>query len=133
MGKAEELFNLLPGYKDDLVEHINDMPLDIIEKVPAEEFAMQVIKIAQRIAIFMEKRPQMKIHGVIGNVDKGIIWNVYVQNWQGGSVSVNTDTETGASRTLYLPFYEDEDEGWLCGLNNLADMINEAWYHCEND
>lgn len=133
MTKTEELFNTLEEFKGDLTEYINDEILDIMDVVPAEKFAEQVIKIAQRIAIFMERQPQKQIHGVVGNVDKGCIWNVYVCNIMEGAVSVSNDEATGVSRTVYKPFYcADDEEGWFAGLKNLASMINEAWYHCEN-
>jgi len=132
MTKTEKLFNDLKKYKDSLAEYINDENLDIIEVVPAEEFADQVIRIVQRIVIFMERRPQMKIHGVIGNVEQGRIWNAYVSNITNGFVSVSNDESTGVSRTEYKPFYKDDDEeGWFAGLKNMASMINEAWYYCE--
>lgn len=132
MTNTEKLFRKLELHKGDLMDHIYDENLDIMDVVPADKFAEQVIKIAQRLVVFMECQPQKKIHGVIGNVDKGCIWNVYVTNRMEGFVSVSNDEATGVSRTLYKPFYKDNEEGWLAGLKNLADMINEAWYHCEN-
>ena len=115
--------------KEDLVEYINDENLDILDEVSAEEFAGQVIKIAQRLTFFMTYQPQKTIHGVIGNIENGVIWNVYVYNMKGGWVSVSDDESTGVSRTLYYPFYcSDDEEGWFAGLTSLASMINEAWY-----
>ena len=119
--------------KEDLVEYINDENLDILDEVSAEEFAGQVIKIAQRLTFFMTYQPQKTIHGVIGNIENGVIWNVYVYNMKGGWVSVSDDESTGVSRTLYYPFYcSDDEEGWFAGLTSLASMINEAWYQCNN-
>ena len=119
--------------KEDLVEYINDENLDILDEVSAEEFAGQVIKIAQRLTFFMTYQPQKTIHGVIGNIENGVIWNVYVYNMKGGWVSVSDDESTGVSRTLYYPFYcSDDEEGWFAGLASLASMINEAWYLCNN-
>jgi len=129
--KPMELFAELPKFKENLVEYINDENLDVLGVVPAEELAEQVIKIAQRVAIFMEDKPQMSIHGVIWH-DK-TLWNVRVSNYRPGWVSVSNDEGTGMSRTEYLPFYcSDDEEGWFAGLKNLASMINEAWYYCEN-
>ena len=57
MTKAEKLFRTLEEFKDDLTEYVNDEILDIMDVVPAEKFAVQVIKIAQRLVIFMEMQP----------------------------------------------------------------------------
>ena len=123
----------LEALKEDLVEYINDECLDILERESAEEFAGQVIKIAQRLTFFMKYQPQKTIHGVIGNVEKGYIWNVKVNNVHGGWVSVSDDESTGVSNTMWYPFYcSDDSDGWFAGLISLASMINEAWYHCNN-
>ena len=128
--KPMEVFRELPKFKADLEEYINDEILDVMDVIPAEELAKQVIKIAQRIAIFWIDRPQMPIHGVIGH--ERTIWNVKVRNYRPGWVSVSSDEKTGVSKTEYLPFYSaDDEEGWFAGLKNLASMINEAWYLCE--
>lgn len=129
---TELLTQTLSAMKEDLTEYINDECLDIMESISAEEFAGQVIKIAQRITFFKKDRPQMSIHGVIGNLDKGIIWNVKVNNVHGGWVSVSDDENTGVSNTMWYPFYSDDEDGWFAGLMSLASMINEAWYLCNN-
>lgn len=66
---TETLKETLESFKQDLAEYINDECLDILERESAEEFAGQVIKIAQRITFFMKYQPQKTIHGVIGNVE----------------------------------------------------------------
>ena len=130
---TETLKETLESFKGDLVEYINDECLDILERESAEEFAGQVIKIAQRLTFFMKYQPQKTIHGVIGNVEKGYIWNVKVNNVHGGWVSVSDDESTGVSNTMWYPFYcSDDSDGWFAGLISLASMINEAWYHCNN-
>ena len=128
---TEIIKETLDNLKGDLVEYINDECLDITDLVSADVFAVQVIKIAQRLVFFKESRPQMSVHGVIGNIDKGIIYNVKVNNTHGGFVSVSDDDCTGVSRTQFYPFYCDNDS-WFTGLCELASMINEAWYHCNN-
>ena len=130
---TETLKETLESFKQDLAEYITDETLDILERESAEEFAGQVIKIAQRITFFKTYQPQKTIHGVIGNIQKGYIWNVKVNNVKGGWVSVSGDESTGVSNTMYYPFYcSDDEEGWFAGLTSLASMINEAWYLCEN-
>ena len=50
-----------------------------------------------------------------------------------GYVSVSSEYGvTGVSHTAFFPIYKDESEGWLPGLQTLAEMISEAWYRCEN-
>lgn len=131
--ERKQLFEMLPALHEELVEVINDDCLDILNEVDAGIFANQVIKIAQRIVIFMASRPQMSIHGVIGDFTKKAIWNVKVCNLEGGWVSVSDNSATCVSDTLYKPFHNDFDDGWLEGLKNLAQMINEAWYKLTND
>ena len=64
---------------------------------------------------------------------KGQEYAVRVNNHYKGFVSVtNEDGDTGLSETCYYPFFEDEEDGWFAGQMNLAQMINEAWYHCNN-
>ena len=128
----ETLKETLESFKGDLVEYINDECLDILDIVSAEEFAGQVIKIAQRITFLKRSRPNMAVHGVIGNVEKGNIFNVKVNNSLGGWVSVSDDDSTGVSNTMWYPFFSDDEDGWFAGLTSLASMINEAWYHCNN-
>lgn len=130
---TETLKETLESFKQDLEEYITDENLDILDEVSAEEFAGQVIKIAQRLTFFMTYQPQKTIHGVIGNIEKGYIWNVKVNNVHGGWVSVSGDESTGVSNTMWYPFYcSDNEDGWFAGLMSLASMINEAWYLSEN-
>lgn len=88
---TETLKETLESFKQDLAEYITDENLDILERESAEEFAGQVIKIAQRITFFKTYQPQKIIHGVIGNVQKGYIWNVKVNNVHGGK-KITCDT-----------------------------------------
>ena len=130
---TETLKETLDSFKGDLVEYVTDENLDILDEVSADVFSGQVIRIAQRLVFHMRFEPDKKMHGVIGNVDKGYIWNVRVKNTKGGFVSVSDDESTGVSNTLYFPFYcSDDEEGWFAGLCSLASMINEAWYNCNN-
>lgn len=130
--ERKRLFEYLPALQEELVEVMENDCLDILNDVEPNKFADQVIKIAQRIVIFMSK-PQMAIHGVIGDFNKKTIWNVKVNNNNDGWVSVSDDLATCVSETRYIPFYKDEEAGWIAGLQNLAQMINEAWYHLNYD
>ena len=124
MTDTEKLARQLELHNGDLVDYIYDENLDIMDVVPAEKFAPQVIAIAKKLLL------KEQAYGAIEG--DGCKWNVMVNNVTNGFVSVSNDEATGVSRTLYKPFYKDNDEGWLAGLKNLVDMINEAWYHCEN-
>lgn len=130
---TEVLERSLAAMKEDLAEYIKDEILDVTDEMSAEEFAGQVIKIAERLTFFKKSRPQMAIHGVIGNIERGMIWNVKVNNTLGGWVSVSDDCSTGVSNTLYYPFFKDDEDGWFAGLTSLASMINEAWYYCKKE
>ena len=127
---TELIKQTLDGLKDDLVEYINDECLDVLDVMEAETLAVQVIKIAQRITFFMKDRPQMSVHGVIGEPKSSYIWNIKVHNIKGGWVSCSDDTQTAVSNTMYYPFFKDDEDGWFAGLTSLTSMINEAWYHC---
>ena len=114
----------LEALKEDLVEYINDEPLDMLDEFKDEEIAEYVISIANRLI----HRPFCVGHMIKGKKD--YLYNV--NNKHCGHVSVSYDESTGVSRTMYFPFFKDEEEGYFAGLCSLASMINEAWYHCNN-
>ena len=109
----------------DLVTFINDEPLDMLEEFTDEEIATEVISIARRL-----------LHRDFcnGHLKKGKIDYLYhVDNKQFGSVSMsNNDDSYGVSKTMYYPFYKDDEDGYFAGLCSLAQMINEAWYLANN-
>jgi len=109
----------------DLVTFINDEPLDMLEEFTDEEIVTEVISIARRL-----------LHRDFcnGHLKKGKIDYLYhVDNKQFGSVSMsNNDDSYGVSKTMYYPFYKDDEDGYFAGLCSLAQMINEAWYLANN-
>ena len=112
-----------------LVEFINDEILDIVdeERMTAERFARLVQIIGNRIR-FCSHNKVADFSFKMG----GREYAVRVYNHHKGFVSVtNDDGDTGVCHTEFYPFFEDE-EGWFAGLCNLAIMINEAWYLCNN-
>lgn len=107
----------------DLVTFINDEPLDMLDEFTADEIASEVISIARRL---------MYRSFANGHMVKGKIDYIYsINNKISGSVSVSNDDCTGVSRTEYKPFYKDDEDGYFTGLCSLAQMLNEAWYHCK--
>lgn len=104
-----------------LAEIIQDDCLDIVdeENITAWDFANYVIYLSK----------VLRTYPIVEDEYKG--YKIKVANHLNGFVSVSSDDCTGVSRTLYYPFMlNDEDVfgAWL----NLAQMINEAWYHCNN-
>jgi hypothetical protein len=119
----------LEAMKEDLMEYITDQPFDMLEEFPEEEIADCVLAIASHLML-----PASVVTEPLTSC--GGIWNyqIKVNNNLKGFVSVSCEETgtTGVSETLYYPFFKDEEEGYFAGLCSLADMINEAWYHCNN-
>lgn len=115
-----------------LEELINDDCLDIVdgENVTAYRLAKVTYLISCKIRFYGEKPVDHVLH--IGTED----YAIRVKNCHKGFVSVtNDDGDTGVSYTEYYPFfydYEDGEDGMISGLFSLAQMINEAWYQCNN-
>lgn len=112
----------LEAMKDDLMEYMIDENLDILNEFTDEAIADCVLAIASHLLLPAK---------VVEHKIKDYGYFIKVNNCYKGWVSVsdeNTGT-TGVSNTLYYPFYE-EDESYFAGLCNLAWMINEAWYQC---
>lgn len=108
----------------DLVTFINDEPLDMLDEFDADTIASEVISIARRL---------MHRDWCAGHLIKGKKDYMYkVNNQYKGFLSVSNEDSTGVSRTEYKPFYSDDEDGWFTGLCSLAQMINEAWYLCNN-
>lgn len=111
--------------RDELSEFIQDENLDILDEFEADEVADLVISMAERL-----------LHRDFCNGRFGHSLRTYqykVNNRYKGFVSVSDDSSTGVSRTEFKPFYNDDDEGYFTGLCSLAEMINEAYYNCNND
>lgn len=104
-----------------LAEMIHDENLDIVdeETITAWDFANYVI--------FLSK--VLRTYWLIEDEYAG--FKIKIRNCLRGSVSVSDDECTGLSTTLYKPFPTD-DEDLYGALLNLAQMINEAWYECNN-
>jgi hypothetical protein len=123
---TEVLLTNLELMRSDLEDFINDEPLDMLDEFDAETIAGEVITIAAKLMV-----SDVVEHHVMS---RGRIWNyqIKVNNRYKGFVSVSEEVLgiTGVSRTEYKPFYEDDEDGWWTGLCSLAQMINEAWYEC---
>lgn len=107
--------------ESELAEIIQNDCLDIVdgEKITAFDFANYVIYISKCL----------RSYWWIEDEYKGM--KIKIRNCLHGSVSVSNDDCTGVSNTLYYPFPTDDEDvfgSWL----NLAQMINEAWYQCNN-
>ena len=114
----------LEAFKDDLMEFIQDEPLDMLNEFTEEDIADCVLAIASHLLL-----PAKVVEHEIK--DYGYI--VKINNTHGGWISVSdmNTGDTGVSNTMYFPFFKDDD-GYFAGLCSLASMINEAWYHCNN-
>lgn len=114
----------LNKYRDELIEYINDDILDLLDEFSAGRIADEVISIGNRLLHRNECAGHI--------IENGWDYLYKVHNTQpNGYVSVSSAAgHTGVSRTIYYPFYEDEEEGYLPALCNLAGMLNEAWYYC---
>ena len=105
--------------RDEIAESILDSNLDILDIFNSEEIADKVMEIAGAL----ESSPSAEVSMVHGTYE----YQIKVNNNMNGFVSVSDSFSTGVSRTLYKPYYVDDD-GELEGLINMASMINEAWY-----
>jgi hypothetical protein len=123
---TEVLTTSIEAMKDDLMEHIVNESFDMLKEFPEEEIADCVLAIATKL--MTEK---VITHPL---TSCGGIWNYQIKviNTLNGLVSVSCEETgtTGVSRTLYFPFFKDEEDGYFAGLCSLAEMINEAWYSC---
>lgn len=117
----------LEAMKEDLMEYINEVPLDMLEEFPEEEIADCVLAIASHL-MMPEKVVEHHLVAIGG------IWHylIKVNNTIGGFVSVSGEEvgTTGVSNTMYYPFFKHDEDGYFAGLCSLASMINEAWYLC---
>ena len=111
------------GFEEELANIIQDDCLDIVEqeKISAKDFAHYVIYLSKILGV----------SPMVTDEFKGCV--IKIRNCIRGSVSVSTDNCTGVSNTLYYPFpYREDDDDLFGAWLNLAQMINEAWYHCNN-
>lgn len=113
--------------KEQLIEGIQDDSLDMLDEFTADEIADKVISIAQRL----EMHPIIHTKLIkFGRPNRDYVIKVD-NSTTGGFVSMSDDCQTAVSRTMYKPYYADED-GEYTGLLNLAQMINECWYQLNN-
>ena len=116
--------------REELIEAIRDINPDMLEKFDEEEIADAVLEIATKLGTRKGRTIDYSLVSC-GGVKR---YQIKVSNTHGGFVScTDEDTgDTGVSRTMYYPFFIDDEEGALAGLQSLVEMINEAWYQCNN-
>ena len=124
---TEVLDGILESFRTDLMEYINDEIFDMLDEFTDDEIANLCIRLASE---FLHGRT-IKITPLFSNKSKRG-YCLKVSNNHKGFVSVSNDESTGVSNTEYYPFFKDEEDGYFAGLCSLADMINEAWYLCNN-
>lgn len=116
--------------REELIEAIRDINPDMLDKFDEEEIADAVLEIATKLGT---KKGRTIDYSLVscGGVKR---YQIKVSNTYGGFVScTDEDTgDTGVSRTTYYPFFIDDEEGALAGLQSLVEMINVAWYQCNN-
>lgn len=125
---TDVLEDICISLQDDLKEHINDEPFDMLEEFTDEEIAIEVISIACRLLHHPYCCGHI-IHKKSDDIPKYSDYRYSVNNEYKGTLSVSNADCTGVSKTEYFPFFHDGDE-CLDGLTSLADMLNEAWYYC---
>ena len=115
--------------REDLIEEIRDINPDMLDEFTEDEIADCVLEVATKLGT---RKGRVVEHLLVKFSDRGNKdYRIKVNNSNGGFVSVSDDCNTGVSRTLYYPFYVEKGEA-LCGLASLVEMINEAWYLCNN-
>ena len=125
---TEVMNRTLESYIDDLTEYITDENLDILDEFTAEITAFHCISIAR----WLIRGCKVYQRSVLATATKKV-YHIKVNNTLLGFVSVSDDNGTGVSNTEYYPFWSDEEDGYFVGLCSLAQMINEAWYLCNNN
>ena len=118
----------LETMKDDLVNYIEDEIFDMLEEFPSEEIADCVLAVASHLLL-----PAKIVEEPLTSCGGLHNYQIKVNNSYKGWVSVSCEEtgNTGVSNTMYYPFFADVD-GWLIGLFSLAQMINDAWFTCNN-
>lgn len=107
--------------RQDLVQFINDEPLDMLDEFTDEEIADTCISVAKFLG---------HTRNYIGSLKD---YKLKIENRLKGFVSLSNDYETGVSHTEYYPFFlDDPEDGAFTGLCCLAQMLNEAWYYLNN-
>jgi hypothetical protein len=119
----------LEAMKEDLMEHITNEPFDMLDKFTEEEIADCVLAVASHLML-----PANVITHPLTSCGGIKNYQINVNNTHGGFVSVSDEDtgDTGVSNTMFYPFFKDDKDGYFAGLCSLADMINEAWYLCNN-
>ena len=126
---TENINLLLENERQNLIEGIYDDNLDILEEYSGEYIAQEVILIAKSLAF-----RDVVTHSIWRfDVEGKQVYHIKVNNSYKGFVSVSDDSATGVSKTCYYPFkFDDDEDSPYAALLNLAQMINEAWYHLKN-
>lgn len=108
--------------RERIIELLNDEIYDICDVFTPDEIAEELASVVD----------ELNNGESTGEFSLGV-YLFWVLNKQDGIVSCSNTEEgcTGVSRTLYFPFYEDDDDP-DAGLKNLIEMVNEAWYACVN-
>lgn len=115
--------------REPFIELVYDENLDMLDEFSAEDIASNVIHIVRRL------KHEHTICTYLRKNGKLTDYQVKVRNQHKGFVSVSdvNNGNTGVSYTEYYPYFVgDYEDGDFAGLLNLAQMINEAWYHCNN-
>lgn len=115
--------------REPFIELVYDENLDMMDEFTAEEIADNVIHIVKRL------RHEHAICTYLRKDGEYTDYQVKVRNLLRGFVSVSDENNgnTGVSYTAYYPYFVgDYEDGDFSGLLNLAQMINEAWYLCNN-
>lgn len=116
--------------REELIEEIRDINPDMLEKFDENEIAEMVTDIAMMLGTRKGKTIVYPLTSCGGIKN----YQIKVSNVHGGFVSCSDEDtgDTGVSRTMYYPFFIDSEEGAIAGLRSLVEMINEAWYLCNN-
>lgn len=127
---TDEIERTLEAEMPALVEFLEGYAPDICVEgeLSYEDYAKLVVNYAKPF-IYDETKKVLEDEFVV----KGNHYLLKISNVYQGFVSVSSlYGETGVSHTAFWPFYIDDNDGWLSGLQSLAEMISEAWYRCEN-
>jgi hypothetical protein len=116
--------------REELLEHIRDYNPDMLEKFDETEIA----DIVTEIATLLGTRKGRVIDYSYTTCGGILTYNFKVSNTHGGFVSCTCEETgtTGVSRTTYYPYICDSDEETIYPLCGLMEMVNEAWYQCNN-
>lgn len=127
---TDEIERTLEADTESLVEFLEGYAADICVDggLSNDYYAELVVKFAKPF-IYDETKKVLEDEFVV----KGNHYLLKISNVYQGFVSVSSlYGETGVSHTAFWPFYKSLNNSFLPSLTSLAEMINEAWYRCEN-